>query len=94
MPWNTPLINQPSFHSRMINIQTDSTKLSQAVETADVPMLEYSYKMGHRDARHSAAEIADEADAEIKRLRDKVESLEEDLKNASQTVEDLQESNY
>lgn len=44
------------FHGRMMNIQ--------APHYAD----SYERKVGHRDARHAAAEIALEADAEIERL--------------------------
>ena len=46
-----------SFHGRMINIRdnADDEALSE-------------YKRGHRDARHAAAEIANEADARIAEL--------------------------
>jgi hypothetical protein len=51
-----------SYHGRMMNLQPD-------------PDFQYSdaygvdYRTGHRDARHAAAEIANEADVEIERLR-------------------------
>lgn len=46
-----------NFHGRMINIRdnADDEALSE-------------YKRGHRDARHAAAEIANEADARIAEL--------------------------
>ena len=71
-----------NFHGRMINIRdnADDEALSE-------------YKRGHRDARHAAAEIANEADARIaeleaqlaaaqaenKQLRDAVRSVRDDL---------------
>jgi hypothetical protein len=45
-----------NYHGRIMNISTFL-----------VP--DEGYRIGHRDARHAAAEIANEADAEIERLR-------------------------
>ena len=45
-----------SYHQRIMNIPAYD----------DAP---FEYKEGHRDARHAAAEIASEADAEVERLR-------------------------
>jgi len=38
-----------------------------------------SYKIGHRDARHAAAELALKADAEIDRLMSSIESIADKL---------------
>jgi hypothetical protein len=59
-----------NFHGRMMNIQTDRMGASfdrQPLRGRDIKL---AYKIGHRDARHAAAEIANEADFEIERLRD------------------------
>ena len=44
-----------SYHARMMNIQMGGDDVR--------------YKVGHRDARHAAADIANEADAELDALR-------------------------
>jgi catalase len=48
-----------NYHGRIMNIPINHPKA----------MTSENYKEGHRDARHDAAEIANEADAEIERLR-------------------------
>lgn len=45
------------------------------------------YKVGHRDARHDAAEITAEADAEIDRLRARVAELEAVLRKIESAEE-------
>jgi hypothetical protein len=57
-----------NYHARMMNIPCP--------EGRDIPM---PYRHGHRDARHSAATIGSEADAEIERLRKVVIDLEAEL---------------
>ena len=52
-----------SYHQRIMNMPA----------YGDVP---FEYKEGHRDARHSAAEVANEADAEVERLQARVRELE------------------
>jgi len=54
------------YHGRIMNIQC-------VVPTSVI--WPTSYKFGHRDARHAAAEIACEAQAEIARLREALEKL-------------------
>lgn len=54
-----------SFHNRMMNIAVDPVAMSSAHKPGS---LHLAYKIGHKDARHAAAEIANEADAEIARL--------------------------
>lgn len=56
-----------SYHNRIMNIPCNEQ--GDFVATA-------LYKFGHRDARHAAAEIANEADAEIEQLRANIEALE------------------
>jgi hypothetical protein len=54
-----------NYHGRLMNLQPDySSPESHAV----------AYKRGYRDARHAAAEVANEADSEIERLREVVMS--------------------
>lgn len=52
-----------NYHNRMMNIQDDVSGGMSPGENR------VAYKVGHKDARHAAAEIALEADAEIERLR-------------------------
>lgn len=57
----TDIVERPDYHARMMNIA--------AVPDFLLPIGgESAYKTGHRDARHAAAEIALEANAEIARL--------------------------
>ena len=56
-----------NFHGRIMNIQ-------EAMPHLPSDQLRHSYKEGHRDARHTAAEIANEADEQIREL---VEALED-----------------
>lgn len=58
------------LHSDIINIETKKT-LSHFV-TFDEFM---SYKTGHRDARHSAAELSLKAEARIEELEDMLSRL-------------------
>ena len=55
----------PTFHDRMMNIPIPDH--FNSAEDRDAG-LRVTYKFGHRDARHAAAEIACEADRELKRL--------------------------
>lgn len=55
------------YHNRMMNIQVDAASMAEAGKPRS---LRLAYKYGHRDARHAAAEIALEAQAEIARLRE------------------------
>ena len=54
-----------TFHARMMNIPIPDHFNSAEDQAAG---LRVTYKIGHRDARNDAAEIASEADAEIRRL--------------------------
>lgn len=60
-----------SYHYRMMNIQC-------LPRLDDPPESGVAYKFGHLDASRAAAEIANEADAEIARLKDRVAELERD----------------
>jgi hypothetical protein len=56
------------YHSRIMNIPAGNPET--------VP---YHFKKGHQNARHAAAEIATEADAEIESLRSRLAAAEEKL---------------
>jgi len=58
------------YHGRIMNIADGRDGF------ADMDVVR-AYKSGHRDARHAAAEIANEADAEIARLRDALTHIAE-----------------
>jgi hypothetical protein len=53
------------YHSRIMNIPAGNPET--------VP---YHFKKGHQNARHAAAEIATEADAEIESLRSRLAAVE------------------
>lgn len=53
-------------HGRIMNIECNTTQIVRL----KISRTEIAYKYGHRDARHAAAEIALEAQAEIARLRE------------------------
>jgi hypothetical protein len=53
-----------SLHNEIMNIRCDESNISIHASVS------LAYKEGHRDARHAAAELAINSDAEIKRLRD------------------------
>lgn len=46
------------YHARIMNIPANGKEMDST-----------AYRLGHRDARHAAAEIALEAEAEVERLR-------------------------
>ena len=67
------------YHGRIMNIEVDVASMAAAGKPRS---LRFAFKAGHRDARHAAAEIANEADAtiaakaaEIARLREALTSL-------------------
>jgi len=62
------------FHSRMMNIQVD--RLNNQAESQGGPEATHDYMMGHKEARHAAAEIANEADTKITDLRCRLGRLE------------------
>ena len=47
------------YHARIMNIPANGKEMDST-----------AYRMGHRDARHAAAEIALEAENEVERLRE------------------------
>lgn len=57
-----------NYHGQMINIRIEPGAWDQAVGANT----ELTYRMGHRDARHAAAEIANEADGAIELLTGKI----------------------
>jgi len=58
-----------NFHGRIMNIQVTSVEAPMTPEQRSV------YKRGHRDARHAAAEIANEADEQIQELAESLEDV-------------------
>jgi len=62
-----------NFHGRMMNIQM---KRHPSEDSEDGPAQDRDYKEGHREARHAAAEIANEADRQIAEFRQEVKRLE------------------
>jgi hypothetical protein len=59
-----------SYHGEIMNIPCDA-----GMAGTDNVLLAYLH--GHRDARHAAAEIANEADAEIAKLKARIRELTE-----------------
>jgi hypothetical protein len=68
---------QADYHCQIINIQIDEEERKAAMREGG--SYNRMYKLGHRDARHHAAEIANDADAEIARLNDEIERKDEAL---------------
>ena len=52
-----------NLHGQIMNLQCKPANMDAE------PNQKLAYKVGHRDARHAAAELALKADAEIERLR-------------------------
>lgn len=50
------------YHGRIMNIEVDVASMAAAGKPRS---LRFAFKAGHRDARHAAAEIANEAQREI-----------------------------
>jgi len=68
----------PDIHSQIMNIQVDDRLASQATKECakgfnctDFASMEYAYRLGHRDARHAAAEIV----AEVEGLEERSKSV-------------------
>jgi len=54
-----------NLHDKIMNIRVNLTELASSLYAGDTAL---AYKVGHRDARHAAAELASEADALIAEL--------------------------
>ena len=67
-----PIEDAPSFHARVMNLPVNSKRVPVVTRFAT------TYLDGHRDARHAAAEIANEADATIARLVARLRAAEAD----------------
>lgn len=68
-----------NYHGRILNVQS----------IGGGPF--GGYYEGHRDARHSAAEIGNEADAEVERLRDLLREALDDFDQNSWLKDHFQE---
>lgn len=64
------------LHGQIMNIRVAPTELATSLYAGDTGL---AYKIGHRDARHAAAELALAAGAEIERLRAALEFACEEL---------------
>jgi hypothetical protein len=53
-----------NYSSKMMNIPSDAPAVYNVY-----PPLTHAYKIGHRDARHDAAQIASQADMDIELLK-------------------------
>jgi len=62
-----PTTAAPSYHDRMMNIAARQLSANAQI----------TYNIGHRDARHAAAEIASEADARIRELEAQLADLKD-----------------
>jgi hypothetical protein len=62
-------MGERSYHGAMMNVQP---KYPNGRVRMDCSM---EYKEGHRDARHACADIANDADAEIAALRERVTGI-------------------
>ena len=81
-----------NYHNRIMNIQTNEEKY-ESMEG----LSKHAFKLGHRDARHAAAEIALEAEREIENLINEsredsfyIMSLENDLCNLKEKMRYLE----
>ena len=64
-----------SLHSDIMNLPFEAPKDVSAYKS------EYAAKLGHRDARHASAELAQQADAELARLRAECDNLHNGIHN-------------
>jgi len=62
-----------NLHNEIMNIQVDRVRMLDQLNF--VSDYDTAYKLGHRDARHSAAEMALKADARIEELEDILSSV-------------------
>lgn len=70
------------YHNRVMNLSTEQYKVCWSESDFRI------YKIGHRDARHAAAEIANEADAKIEKLKNVLQEISDgvfcDLKSVEE----------
>ena len=60
-----------NLHSEIMNIQIDEVKRIQCISCG--PFANQAYAIGHRDARHAAAELSLKAEARIEELETELE---------------------
>jgi len=83
------------FHGQMVNLPTVPTKMAEALEmdhakSTETSQREMIYKLGHRDARHAAAEVCNAADQKIARLQKALTELrEEHWQNMSRQANEI-----
>jgi len=66
-----------NYHERIMNAQIAKPNISDQVSWSERERL--AYKFGHRDARHAAAEIANEADRQLEAAGEMAKVLAEVL---------------
>lgn len=71
-----------NYHDRIMNIQATRVKEFRPQHV--------SYKEGHRDARHEAAEIALEAEREIEELKEMIDTLHDSLSSEEEYTNHLE----
>lgn len=79
----TPL---PPLHDRIMNLPCDADQIGSNINHR------LSFKLGHKAARHAAAELANAADAELQRLREDIRAgfrIANELTLETQTVEEM-----
>jgi hypothetical protein len=57
-----------SYHNRIMSLPVRADQMREVARLRGTAPLAGSYELGHRDARHAAAEIALDAQAEIEQL--------------------------
>lgn len=62
------------FHAQVMNVST-----TREAENAEYSNRREAYLHGHRDARHAAAEIAQQADAKVEKLRAALELARDEI---------------
>ena len=65
-----------SLHGEIMNLPAKPSISANA-------SVDHAYRVGHRDARHAAAELALKADAEIERLRSALRNLDSRLRECA-----------
>lgn len=86
-----------NYHAQMMNITTErNAVIEDDLAAAGVTTTVTAYNCGHRDARHAAAEIANEADQRIEELEAKlaaanqrIAALESELENARAAADEM-----
>lgn len=74
-----------NLHNQIMNIQINEESAFYKYGNEAL----YAYKEGHRDARHSAAELSLKAEARIEELEDFLKTLWYDCSNGQKSAIDI-----